>query len=354
MSQTELVKVNPAEFGLTDDTAKNIQAQFDPMLKKMVELEEEFNQVVVLPIDDLNTAKKAKELRLKYVKIRTGTAEIHKSQKAFYLNGGRFVDGWKNAQLFASQSKEERLESIEKHLENLEKKRIEDLNLLRVELIRPYVFDTTATNFGTMPEDVWNAYYQTKKKDYEDRIAAEKKAEEERIAKEKQEAEEREQQRLENIRLKEEAERRNAELKAEREANEARERSIREEAERKLAEERRIAKEETDRKEAAAKKEREELDAKLEEQRKENARIEKELQEKRDADLKAQQEKEAAELKAKKEAEKLAKAPIKKQLTIWVDSFVSPETPIENEKKALILEKFEAFKKWAKSEIESI
>jgi len=46
-----------------------------------------------------------KELRLKYMKIRTATLDIHKKQKAFYLAGGRFVDGWMNASLMALSSK---------------------------------------------------------------------------------------------------------------------------------------------------------------------------------------------------------------------------------------------------------
>lgn len=47
-------------------------------------------------------------------------------------------------------------------------------------------------------------------------------------------------------------------------------------------------------------------------------------------------------------------APIKKQLSIWVDLFAYHTPPVENEKTILIIEKFEAFKKWAKNEIESI
>ena len=45
----------------------------------------------------------------------------------------------KNAQIFASQGKEENLESIEKYLEIKEKNRIEELNKERREIINPYV-----------------------------------------------------------------------------------------------------------------------------------------------------------------------------------------------------------------------
>src|SRR5690625_7690447 len=39
-----------------------------------------------------------------------------------------------------------------------------------------------------MDEDVWDAYFQAKKKEYKDRIEAEKKAEQERIEKERKES----------------------------------------------------------------------------------------------------------------------------------------------------------------------
>lgn len=48
------------------------------------------------------------------------------------------------------------------------------------------------------------------------------------------------------------------------------------------------------------------------------------------------------------------KRPVKKQLDNWVNLFQSPLSPMEHEKVDLILEKFEAFKIWAKSEIEKL
>ena len=71
----------------------------------------------------------------------------------------------------------------------------------------------------------------------------------------------------------------------------------------------------------------------------------------------AEKKKAEDDAKAKKEADKLAKAPIKKQLTVWVDSFSInlPNGELLNNETALRIEtKFDAFKKWAKSEIENI
>lgn len=311
MKTEELVKINPSEFGLTSETAKNIQDQFAPMLEKMVQLEDEYNTIVSLDIEDVETAKKAKELRGRYVKIRTATAEIHKQQKAFYLNGGRFVDGWKNAQLFASQGKESELEKIEKHQENKEKERLEKLQNDRIALILPYVNDVVGLNFSTMQADVFEAYLTAKKKEYEDRIEAEKQAELQRIELAKKEAEEREAQRVENERLKAEAQKREAEIEAERKANEA----------------------------------------KMKAEQLERERVQKELNAKIEAERKAEAEQAAKIAQEAKEAEKLAKAPVKKQLTVWVNSFEISAFEKPNLASIEIVEKFEAFKKWALNKV---
>ena len=190
--------------------------------------------------------------------------------------------------------------------------------------------------FEAMSDESFESFLNGLKSTYEKKIEDERKAEEERIAKEKAEVEAREQQRLENEILKAEAEKREKEIEAERKANEQ-----------KLAEERAKAKAEVDRIESENK-------AKLKAEQEAKAKLEAELQAQKDAEIKAENERKQAELKAKAEAEKNAKAPIKKQLSIWVDGFSIAEINVENEKKALIKEKFEAFKKWAKNEIESI
>ncbi len=183
---SDIVKIDPKEFGLEETKASEIAAQFKPMLDKMVELEKEYNEIIALPIDQ-DAVVKAKALRLKYVKVRTGTAEIHKKQKEFYLSGGRFVDGWKNAQLFASQGIEDKLESIEKHYENLEKERIANLRAEREAIAIPFGVDVNTVSLGLMTEEVWNNFIAGAKQSYEIKVAAEKKAEEDRLEQERKE-----------------------------------------------------------------------------------------------------------------------------------------------------------------------
>lgn len=190
--------------------------------------------------------------------------------------------------------------------------------------------------FEAMSDESFESFLNGLKATHEAKLEAERKAEEDRIAKEKADTEAREAQRLENERLKLEAEKREKEIKAERMANEL-----------KLEQERAKAKAEADRIQA-------ENAAKLKAEQEAKAKLEAELKAKKDAEIKAENERKAAELKARLEAEKREKAPIKTQLTAWVESFSIPEINAKNEKKDLIMKKFESFKEWAKQEINNI
>lgn len=180
---TEIVKLNPAEYGIEESRAQQIAGQFQPMLDRMTELEAEYNEIIKLDPEQPSTAKLAHDLRQKYVKVRTGTAAVHKEQKAFYLAAGRYIDGWKNAQIFASQGIEENLEKIEKHAEIREKARIDALQAERVAALTPYdVANASVLSLGTMSEQVWKTFFDGAVSAYNAKKDAEKRAEEERLA----------------------------------------------------------------------------------------------------------------------------------------------------------------------------
>lgn len=194
--------VNPAEFGLEETKAQQIQAQFAPMLSAMVELEKEFNELITLPVEEQATSLAARALRLKYVKVRSGTEKIHKAQKAFYLAGGRFVDGWKNAQAFASQEVEEKLEAIENYYSNMEKERIAKLQEEREALLSPFNLEGFSTlNLGEMSQQVWDIFFTGTQANAQAKKEAAAAAEAARVEAERIEAEERERMRVENERL---------------------------------------------------------------------------------------------------------------------------------------------------------
>jgi membrane protein involved in colicin uptake len=271
-----------------------------------------------------------------------------------------------------------------------------------------------------MDEDVFEAYLLTKKNNYLALIEAERKAEEERQAQLKAEQERIEAQRVENERLKAEAEAREKEMEAERKRVEAEREKERKEAEAKQKAIEDQARIEREKAEAIQKAEEEKVFKAIKNRQNEAGKflidngfhessdhggmywlhspkenrssetlllhyrkdrlcfesdesletfkssvlseikakaLEAELQAKRDAEIKAEQDRQQAELKAKAEADKLAKAPIKKQLSKWVESFSIeiPSSELLNNELALdIKDKFEAFKKWSQSQINNL
>lgn len=373
---TDIVKIDPKEFGLEEQKAAQIQAQFKPMLDKMVELEKEYNQVIKLPIGKPETEKAAKELRLKYVKVRTGTAEIHKVQKAFYLAGGRFVDGWKNAQLFASQNIEEKLKEIEEHSQRIEAQRLAKIEAERKALIDQYT-EIMPVGLGTMDSEVFSNYLTGLKAAHEARIEAERRAEEERqrVAAETKLHNDRKDsilhlwaylddeaktlhfgqftsdewtkivKSLNDKKTKHEAEQ--AKIKAENERLE-RERIA---SEKKAAEER--AKAEAERKRIEAERQKE-----LEAERKKQAELQAQLEAKEEAERKAKAEAERVEKERIEAEKKAALAPDKDKILNWINSMEVPACEVKSQQAksavTVIEQKFSAFKNWAISQTENL
>ena len=215
----ELIKFETPELqAIEKSRAKQIKDTFEPMVKMLTDFEKSFNQIIEESKKGITKelTVKAKRLRLDVGRVRIETGKIKDKQKEYIKLEDKAIMGVHNILVFAVKEKEDTLKGLEDHFENLEKERIQKLQSDRAEKLSQYVEDAFERNLSGMDEDVWNAYFQTKKREYEDRIEAEKKAEEERIQREKEEAEERERIRLENEKLRKEAElkdRRNNELR---------------------------------------------------------------------------------------------------------------------------------------------
>ena len=320
----KLVEIKGSEYGLPETKAKELSAFFKPMLDTMESYEAEFNEILKLEITP-ETCKKAHALRNRYVKTRTGTAKIHKDLKAFYLQGGRFIDGFKNAQIMASTGKEEKLMNIANHFEIIEQARLEKLQKERVLILSEFVEDADERSLSGMEPDVWEAYLTAKEKHYNDELEAHTKAIEDAIKKDKAEKEALKQQQIENEKLEKARQLKEQKLKAEK-----------------------------DKAEAEAKRLQDIINAKAESERIAKAKEAAALKAKQDAEQKAKQIQEQKELQEKKAAAKLSAAPIKNQLNAWIATFEIPETEIQNAQTALIKKTFGDFKKWANKQIETI
>jgi len=291
--KVEIIKAE--DYGLETAKANELTVGLKVVKAERELLIKEFEEVSKLELtqENLPTFKK---LRLAIVKNRTqGIDKWHKTNKEFFLTGGKFVDAIKNKERAINEQMEEKLMDAEKHFENLEKERIAKIQSERVSLLSEFVEDASERDLANMEDDVWESYLATKKQAHLDKIQAELDAEKERQAKIQAEKEEQERIRKENAKLKAEAE--------------ERERLSKIEADKRLkAEKERLAKEEAERKEREEKekKERAEYEAKLKAERDAKEKIEREERIKR--------EKLEAELQAKKEAEQKAKADEEKRL----------------------------------------
>ncbi len=178
--ENQLVKAK--DYGLEENKAIEIESKFAPMIAEKEALLSIYNDIITSELTP-GLCAKAKDLRNKLVKVRTGIAKIHKTQKAFYLAGGRFVDAWKNANTEPVTQMEEKLSEIEKHFENIEKQRIEDLRISREKELFPLLDEYTpmTEGLGDMTDDMWEAYYTGKKSVFDKRVEDERLAEEARV-----------------------------------------------------------------------------------------------------------------------------------------------------------------------------
>lgn len=329
-------EIKPDLFGLEVAKATEMVSGLSTTLAEREVLKNAYIDVIELPITT-ETLPVFKELRLKIVKNRTqGIEKWHKNNKAFYLAGGRFVDAVKNKEVLINEEMEAKLMEAEKFFENQEKEKARILNESRIEKIRPYVDDVIGLDFAPMTDEDFDDYLLGKKTRFENELkeheAEALRIENERLAEiERQKAIEEE-----NAKLKAEFELKEKELEKERTEALAKQKAIQDEADKKAREEK--AKQ----------------DAILKAEQEAKAKLEEELKAKKDAEIKAENERLAKIESDKKEAEKLAKAPIKKQLYTWVDLFKLPNTNVDNEVSKIIIEKFNAYKKWAKSEIDKL
>lgn len=357
MSNQEIT-LNPTEFGIDENRGLEIVNKFSPLQFEINAYNEQYKSILESELTEELTVK-ARDLRLKLKDIRTKQVnKIHKSEKDFYLQGGRFVDAWKNKLNTIIEVQEDKLQQIEDYFLNIEKQKIEDLRNSRWLRLKEYT-DLEPNDLGLMSEDIFNATLNgfiqiEKEKELEQKRIEEEKAEEERILK------------LHNLRKEktlpffdfwnEEDKKQNLGIISESDFNTFFDRI-------------QLNKKEFDIKQEEFRKENERLrlDAELKQkeiekqQKIEAEKLRKEIleKEKLEAEIKANKIKLEKEEQAKKEEqerlrleqEEIRKAPIKKQLSFWIDSFEIPDTQVENEITLEIKQKFESFLKWSKNKI---
>jgi hypothetical protein len=172
---SDLVIIDPKEYGLQEEAANGIQAAFAPSIAEREGLASIYEQLITMEITPECCAE-AGALRKKLVKVRTGISKIHQSQKAFALATGRYLDAWKNKETLPITQMEENLKELENHFEYEIAQEVKRLQAERVLLLSPFVEDSEMMDLGTMGLDVFNAYLGAKTKEHQEKQEAERKA----------------------------------------------------------------------------------------------------------------------------------------------------------------------------------
>lgn len=369
------------ESGLVLTDATEIKGAYLPFLAQLQEVVEQAGKINADNPTDIDE-KIARELRLKAVKIRTGSEKLKDDRKKIHLIKGNLEQSSYNVIKNSCLLAESALEEVEKAREKKEAARKEALRIERLDLLKPYCDNPEFYPLGEMDESGFNDLLNGMKLQAEAKIKAE-------------------QDRLEALRLEEERKAKKIaidKLTQERTVFLATkylytftgEMPLGELSENdfdavvfqakiahgaKLKEEQRIKdeneklrkqKELDDAKAAKLKKEADEKLQKEREDAAEKLRIEKERADKIAAELKAKEdaEKEAkriadeAEKKRIADEKKLAKAPDKKKLELMLQEFSMPVIDLKSEESQSVYReiglKLEGFKEWAKKQVEAL
>lgn len=197
----------------TEQQEREINQAFSPIIDTFEALTKQYGLLVTKELSE-DLCIEAKELRNQLVKVRTGIAKIHKSQKAFFLAGGKFVDAWKTKETEPVTQMESKLKEIENHFILLEEERYDKRFSERLALIHGFGIIITEP-LKYMSEEMFQIYYDSKEKDYKLKQIELKQIEAERL--EKIEEAKAEQKRIKDENEKLKTERAESEKKAQKE-----------------------------------------------------------------------------------------------------------------------------------------
>jgi len=343
IKSTQLEKIITGS-GLAIQEGEEIKQSYIPFIVQLSEIQ---SQASKIDFDNPRSIDEsiARELRLKTVKIRTSASDLKDERKKIFLLKGNLEQAAFN--LIASSCKlaEETFVRVEKAREIKEKKFKEERKLKRIEILTALAYDFTFVDILNMPDEQFDKLVLQLENERDLKIQAAIQIEKERLEKLEAERIEKERIRLENEKLQ-------AEIKEKERLAEIERQKQAEISAKQKEESARLAKIEA---EKQAK-----LQAELKAQKEAKEKLEREIQAKKFAEIKAAKEAELKaenERKAKELAEKKAAlAPDKEKLSNLIDGLSIPTRILSSELAISIdtdiRKKFNAFKIWAKQQIE--
>jgi len=185
---TEIVKIDPIQYGLTNESAQGLTTGLDVILGERKQLIEMYKDAMTWEITPL-TVSKFESLRIRIKDNRTKKIEPwHKSAKAYFLAGGKFCDAVKNKEVAINENMENELLKAEKFFINQEIKRLADLKAERLSLLEPYSEFVFATDVETYSKERFEQLLAGARLQYEAKKEQERQAEILRIETERKKA----------------------------------------------------------------------------------------------------------------------------------------------------------------------
>ena len=222
--KNEIVKIETTqletvvnESGLAIQEGDEIKKSYLPFLSQLAEVQSQATKINFDSPAEIDETI-ARELRLKTVKIRTGSKELKDERKKGYLLRGNLEQAAYNLIEASCKLTEDVFVNVEKASEFAEKKRKEQLRIERSEKLIEFLPAESMYLYALaeMSEEQFDATFDGLKMAHEKKIEDEKKAEGKRLAEIEAERVKNEQIRLENGKLKADAvikDKRNAELR---------------------------------------------------------------------------------------------------------------------------------------------
>lgn len=233
----ELVQVIQ-QTGLEKSKIEVLLEKYSNSFKQASVAAEKAKVIIVTDVEQTEVMYQARTARLELRDIRIKVEKTRVALKEQSVREGKAIDGAANIIKALIVPVEQHLEQQEKFAEYKEAERIVKRTEDRINLLTPYINDTSLYNLKDMKDDVFDNLLRINKEAFEAKKAAEEKVEADRLAQEREIAKERVRIEAENKRLKKEAEEREAKAAKERQEREAKAAKEHQEQEEKVAKER--------------------------------------------------------------------------------------------------------------------
>lgn len=126
-------------YGIDVSRANDILGAFTEFAVKHSDLVNEYESIVANKEITPELSKKAREIRLKLMKVRTGSDKVGKAEKEVYTKVSKFIDAVRSKFKDSSEIMESKLAEIENHAKIEEEKRISKLEEERHAEISKYI-----------------------------------------------------------------------------------------------------------------------------------------------------------------------------------------------------------------------